>query len=92
MTIRDFADSTGFSPSYIGKACREGKIPCQLLLGCYDIPAGLVPLWRAKKKKDRAGNHSSVGKFQKALDKYNQEHGTYYTYGQAVMLNILEEA
>ena len=91
MTIKDFADNTGFNLSYIRNACREGKIPCELWFGCYDIPDRLVPVWRAKKKKKGSASRSSVGKFQRALDKYNRDHGTCYSYGQAVSLNILGE-
>ena len=93
MTIRQFADATGYNPSYIRTACQKGKIPCELWHGMYVIPSTLVALWRTKRlRSGKPGRtiHNSVTLFQQALDKYNQQHGTYYSYGQAVHLGILE--
>ena len=93
MTINQFANATGFSPSYIRNACRIGKIPCDMLYGAYEIPSGLVGVWRAKRpaKADRRTIKNSVTAYQHALDRYNETHGTGYSYGMAVHLGILDE-
>ena len=93
MTIQQFAEATGYSPSYIGNACRNGKIPCDMWHGTYEIPSWRATVWRAKRLRKKVGDktiHNSVSMFQYALDKYNAEHDTYYSYGQAVRLGILE--
>lgn len=93
MTIRQFADATGYSPAYIRRACHDGKIPCELWHGIYMIPDTLVALWRTKRlHRGKRGRtiHNSVTLFQQALDRYNKQHGTCYSYGQAVRLGILE--
>ena len=93
MTINQFANATGFCPSYIRNACRMGKIPCDMWYGAYEIPQSLVDVWRAKRhaKTDRRTIKNSVSAYQQALDRYNDAHGTCYSYGMAVHLGILDE-
>lgn len=93
MTIRQFANATGYSISHIRAACHKGKIPCELCYGIYEIPYTLVALWREKRlRSGKSGRtiHNSVSLYQQALDRYNKEHDTCYSYGQAVHLGILE--
>ena len=93
MTIQEFAQATGFSTSYIGYACRRGKIPCDTWNGAYEIPSRLVKVWIKKRlsENDTKNLKNSVSLYQKALDKYNNDNGTYYSYGQAVHLGLLSE-
>ena len=93
MTIQQFAEKTGYSPSYIGQACRKGKIPCDMWNGVYEIPSWLVSVWIKKRQRKNNGKtlKNSVSLYQKALDKYNNENGTYYSYGQAVCHGLLSE-
>lgn len=94
MTVESFASATGYSASYIRRACGSGKLPCDMWNGVYEIPKSLVPIWRAKRNKSKRTKseniHKSVTRYQNALDKYNEEHGTYYSYGQAVMLDVIK--
>ena len=93
MTIQQFAKATGYSPSYIGNSCRKGKIPCDMWNGVYEIPSWVVTVWRAKKTGNKMSArtiHDSALLYQRALDKYNKENDTYYSYGQAVRLGILD--
>ena len=94
MTVKDFAYRTGYSVTYIRNACRRGKIVCNQWNGVYEIPKWQVPEWIAKRNTERIaakGIKHSVTRYQRALDKYNLENDTCYSYGQAVCMNLLPE-
>ena len=95
MTVNEFALAIGFNAKYIRNACRLGRIPHEMWNGKIEISPGLVPLWVAKKnrkyKKSGRTIHNDVYLYQRALDKFNEEHGTRYSYGQAVALGVITD-
>ena len=94
MTAKQFALATGYAETYIQNACKTGKIPCSMWGGKWEISPNLVPVWAAKKNRriNKSGKtiHNSATVYQRELDKYNKEHGTRYSYGEAVSKGLIE--
>ena len=94
MTVGQFSVATGYNYAYVQSQCRNGTLTCTMVNGRYDIPTSEVPVWRARRNKrmgrSEATIHNSSVAYQSALDEYNRKQGKDYSYGQAVMLGLIE--
>ena len=96
MTCKEFAMATGYTVEAVRNMAKKGTLPAVLVINGkekWDISPSLVDKWRAKKEKTSrlAGKTpvTSVTLYARELKAYNKEHGTNYSYGEAVAKEVI---
>ncbi len=96
MTCRQFSELTGYKVSYVSILCKQGKIATNGKFegsNRWDILPSEVPIWKAKKYSNYCSHRTTendVGEYMRKLNKYNQLHGTNYSYGVSVSLGLIK--